>query len=85
MANISISLKKYKADYSRFLHNAKVLRVTFQMPAQRNEHEHAQNPRLQKNYFRRHIVDIASSILKCLPSGEAPNQQNAGLTTSPLL
>ena len=37
MANISISLKKYKADYSRFLHNAKVLRLTFQTPAQRND------------------------------------------------
>ena len=37
MANISISLKKYKADYSRFLHNAKVLRLTFQTPVQRND------------------------------------------------
>ena len=37
MANISISLKKYKADYSRFLHNAKVFRLTFQTPAQRND------------------------------------------------
>ena len=37
MANISISLKKYKADYSRFLHKAKVLRLTFQTPAQRND------------------------------------------------
>ena len=37
MANMSISLKKYKADYSRFLHNAKVARLTFQTPAQRND------------------------------------------------
>ena len=37
MANTSISLKKFKADYSRFLHNAKVLRLTFQTPAQRND------------------------------------------------
>ena len=45
MANTSISLKKFKADYSRFLHNDKVLRLTFQTPAQRNDHSRSQRPR----------------------------------------
>ena len=31
-----------------------------------SQHEHAQNPRLGKNYFRLRIVDITSSILKSL-------------------
>ena len=74
MANISISLKKYKADYSRFLHNAKMLRLTFQMPAQRNDNPTwaCKNPRLRKNYFRPRIEDIASSILKSLMSTLGP-------------